>query len=221
VPGFLAANPAAWFNLPQHNRFTGRECFAAAARAIDPGVRRIGRDFVVQHDPDANRAFGDGPVRDRIGHAGVRRVDRLSQAEPPGMRRADFRSVARVIAVEAEWGDEDRTVDADTIHGSHHLVAADRCRSGDVPGPWAAYAALAGEVDAVVNVTAPGAAPVGLATTGNPIFVVPGSMLGAPSVSLPVLDDGGLPLGLQVLGFPQGDAGVFAVAGWIEDALSG
>jgi Asp-tRNA(Asn)/Glu-tRNA(Gln) amidotransferase A subunit family amidase len=85
----------------------------------------------------------------------------------------------------------------------------------------AAYAALAEPVDAVVSVTAPGAAPVGLETTGNPIFVVPGSMLGAPGVSLPLLEDGGLPLGLQVLGFPQGDADVFAVAGWIEDALRG
>ncbi len=84
-----------------------------------------------------------------------------------------------------------------------------------------AYAALAEEVDAVVSVTAPGAAPVGLETTGNPIFVVPGSMLGAPGITLPVLEDGGLPLGLQVLGFPQGDADVFAVAGWIEDALRG
>jgi Asp-tRNA(Asn)/Glu-tRNA(Gln) amidotransferase A subunit family amidase len=83
------------------------------------------------------------------------------------------------------------------------------------------YAALAGQVDAVVTVTAPGAAPIGLETTGNPIFVVPGSMLGAPGISLPVLEDGGLPLGLQVLGFPQGDADVFAVAGWIEDVLRG
>ncbi len=81
--------------------------------------------------------------------------------------------------------------------------------------------ALAGEVDAVISVTASGAAPVSLETTGSPIFVVPGSMLGAPGVRLPVLDDGDLPLGLQVLGFPQGNAGVFAVASWIEDALRG
>ena len=73
----------------------------------------------------------------------------------------------------------------------------------------------------MIGVTAPGAAPVGLKTTGDPIFVVPGSLLGAPGVSLPVLDDGGLPLRLQVLGFPQGDADVFAVAGWIDDALRG
>jgi Asp-tRNA(Asn)/Glu-tRNA(Gln) amidotransferase A subunit family amidase len=84
-----------------------------------------------------------------------------------------------------------------------------------------AYAALAGQVDAVISVTAPGAAPVGLATTGNPVFVVPGSMLGAPGVSLPVLNDNGLPLGLQVLGSPQRDAALFAAAGWIEDTLLG
>jgi Asp-tRNA(Asn)/Glu-tRNA(Gln) amidotransferase A subunit family amidase len=82
-----------------------------------------------------------------------------------------------------------------------------------------AYAALAGEADAVVSVTAPGAAPIGLETTGNPIFVVPGSLLGAPGVTLPVLDDGGLPLGLQVLGFPQCDADLFGLAGWIDIAL--
>ncbi len=85
----------------------------------------------------------------------------------------------------------------------------------------AAHAGLAGKVDALISVTAPGAAPVGLETTGNPVFVVPGSLLGLPGVSLPVLDEAGLPLGLQVLGFPQADADVFAVAGWIEDALRG
>jgi Asp-tRNA(Asn)/Glu-tRNA(Gln) amidotransferase A subunit family amidase len=84
-----------------------------------------------------------------------------------------------------------------------------------------AYSVLAGQVDAVISVTAPGAAPVGLETTGNPVFVVPGSMLGAPGVSLPVLNDNGLPLGLQVLGFPQKDALLFAVAGWIENTLCG
>jgi Asp-tRNA(Asn)/Glu-tRNA(Gln) amidotransferase A subunit family amidase len=83
----------------------------------------------------------------------------------------------------------------------------------------AAYAALAGQVDAVVSVTAPGAAPVGLETTGNPVFVVPGSTLGALGVSLPVLSDNELLLGLQVLGFPQDDASVSAAAGWIEDTL--
>lgn len=83
----------------------------------------------------------------------------------------------------------------------------------------AAYAALCAKVDATVSVTAPGAAPVGLETTGNPIFVVPGSLLGAPGVSLPVLDDAGLPLGLQVLGVPQRDAALLATAAWMDELL--
>ncbi len=85
----------------------------------------------------------------------------------------------------------------------------------------AAYAALSERVDVVVSVTASGAAPVGLETTGDPIFVVPGSFLGAPGVSLPVLEADGLPLGLQVLGFPQADAALFGVAGWIEGVVRG
>jgi len=36
-----------------------------------------------------------------------------------------------------------------------------------------------------------------------------------------VLDDSGLPLGLQVLGFPQSDEILIAAAGWIEDTLRG
>jgi len=34
-----------------------------------------------------------------------------------------------------------------------------------------------------------------------------------PTLSLPVLDDGGLPLGLQLLGFLHRDVALFATAG--------
>jgi Asp-tRNA(Asn)/Glu-tRNA(Gln) amidotransferase A subunit family amidase len=74
---------------------------------------------------------------------------------------------------------------------------------------------------ALISVTAPGAAPVGLSTTGDPIFVVPGSYLGVPGVSLPLLQAEGLPLGLQLLGFPDHDATLFGHAAWVEQTLSG
>jgi Asp-tRNA(Asn)/Glu-tRNA(Gln) amidotransferase A subunit family amidase len=77
----------------------------------------------------------------------------------------------------------------------------------------AVYHTLAKEFDACITLSAPGAAPVGLNSTGNPVFVVPGSMLGVPTLSLPVLDDGGLPLGLQLLGFLHRDVALFATAG--------
>ena len=82
------------------------------------------------------------------------------------------------------------------------------------------YAKLAAGCDGLVSVTAPGAAPVGLGSTGNPIFVVPGSMLGVPVVTLPVLQTEGLPLGLQLLGFEGGDAALFALAGGVESILA-
>jgi Asp-tRNA(Asn)/Glu-tRNA(Gln) amidotransferase A subunit family amidase len=40
-------------------------------------------------------------------------------------------------------------------------------------------------------------------------------MLGVPAISLPVLEDGGLPLGLQLLGFADGDAALFSTAGGV------
>jgi Asp-tRNA(Asn)/Glu-tRNA(Gln) amidotransferase A subunit family amidase len=79
----------------------------------------------------------------------------------------------------------------------------------------AIYQALAAEVDACVTLSAPGAAPVGLASTGDAAFVIPGSMLGVPAISLPVLQDDGLPLGLQLLGFTDADAALFSAAGGV------
>jgi Asp-tRNA(Asn)/Glu-tRNA(Gln) amidotransferase A subunit family amidase len=82
------------------------------------------------------------------------------------------------------------------------------------------FAALAQSYDGALTLPATGAAPLGLASTGNPIFAVPFSLLGVPTVSLPVLSAEGLPLGLQVVGFEGGDAGLFAIAAWVRDRLS-
>jgi Asp-tRNA(Asn)/Glu-tRNA(Gln) amidotransferase A subunit family amidase len=79
----------------------------------------------------------------------------------------------------------------------------------------AVYQTLAGEFDACLTLSAPGAAPVGLGSTGDPAFVIPGSMLGVPAISLPVLQDEGLPLGLQLLGFTNADAALFSTAGGV------
>jgi Asp-tRNA(Asn)/Glu-tRNA(Gln) amidotransferase A subunit family amidase len=79
----------------------------------------------------------------------------------------------------------------------------------------AIFQTLAEEVDACVTLSAPGAAPVGLNWTGNPAFAIPGSMLGVPALSLPLLLDEGLPLGLQLLGFADADAALFSTAGGV------
>jgi Asp-tRNA(Asn)/Glu-tRNA(Gln) amidotransferase A subunit family amidase len=83
----------------------------------------------------------------------------------------------------------------------------------------AIYQSLEAESDACVTLSAPGAAPVGLEWTGDPAFVVPGSMLGVPTLSLPALEDGGLPLGLQLIGFADADAALFSTAGGVLAVL--
>jgi Asp-tRNA(Asn)/Glu-tRNA(Gln) amidotransferase A subunit family amidase len=80
----------------------------------------------------------------------------------------------------------------------------------------ALYAALAAECDACVSLSAPAAAPLGLESTGDPNCTSHASLLGIPAISLPLLQDEGLPLGLQVTGFVNGDAQAFAAAAAIK-----
>jgi Asp-tRNA(Asn)/Glu-tRNA(Gln) amidotransferase A subunit family amidase len=78
------------------------------------------------------------------------------------------------------------------------------------------YAELAADCDACITLSAPAAAPMGLESTGDPTFTVHTSYLGIPAISLPVLEEDGMPLGLQVVGFINRDADVFAAAAAIE-----
>jgi Asp-tRNA(Asn)/Glu-tRNA(Gln) amidotransferase A subunit family amidase len=101
----------------------------------------------------------------------------------------------------------DRLVQAEAMTIDHYrAMLKDREMCRDI------YAGLATVFDACITLTATGAAPVGLGSTGNPVFVVPASMLGIPAISLPVLSDGGLPLGLQLMGFADRDAALFSFA---------
>lgn len=79
----------------------------------------------------------------------------------------------------------------------------------------AVYAGLKDRFDACVTLSAPGAAPKGLAWTGDPLFTVATSLVGMPAVTLPVLHEDGLPLGLQIIGFTDEDEALFATAGGI------
>jgi Asp-tRNA(Asn)/Glu-tRNA(Gln) amidotransferase A subunit family amidase len=85
----------------------------------------------------------------------------------------------------------------------------------------ALYEALASACDGCITLTATGAAPVGLESTGKPIFAVPFSFLGVPALSLPLLKEQNLPLGLQITGFANRDAAAFSVAGFVTQTLGG
>jgi len=83
----------------------------------------------------------------------------------------------------------------------------------------AVHAELARNCDACITLAAPSNAPEGLASTGNPDFAVPASLLGVPALSLPLFEVNAMPLGLQLIGYFDRDADAFAIASWIASAL--
>jgi Asp-tRNA(Asn)/Glu-tRNA(Gln) amidotransferase A subunit family amidase len=88
----------------------------------------------------------------------------------------------------------------------------------------AARAALAesfAQVDVLLTFSAPGAAPKGLASTGNTRFNLLWTLMGVPCVNVPAhVADGGLPVGVQVIAPFGADAKALAAARFVEAALA-
>ena len=87
----------------------------------------------------------------------------------------------------------------------------------------ALYAALLDTIagfDAILTPAAQGVAPLGLESTGSPMFNFLWTYLGVPAISLPLLDVGGLPLGVQLVGRRDEDANLIAVATAFEVATA-
>ena len=81
-------------------------------------------------------------------------------------------------------------------------------------------AALFERHDLVLTPSAPGAAPPGLETTGDPVFNRTWTLLGTPCVHLPTATDDGLPVGVQLVGRPGDDGRFLAMAAWAERRLA-
>ena len=176
---------------------------------------------------EAKEALDD--ARRRLEAHGVRVVDRSGSAPVAAVEDAIANAMDISMSINAWEGRwplntysrdmdagklsqtaRDRLVEAEALSQEEYRdLLAERVRVRGV------YAALAGEVDACVTLAAPAAAPVGLDWTGDPSFTVHTSLIGMPTVTLPVLADDGLPLGLQVIGFTDADASLMAVAGGI------
>jgi Asp-tRNA(Asn)/Glu-tRNA(Gln) amidotransferase A subunit family amidase len=77
------------------------------------------------------------------------------------------------------------------------------------------------QFDALLAPSARGEAPVGLGSTGDPIFSRIWTLLGLPCLSLPVgVGTNGLPLGLQLIGPMNDEVTLFAAARWVEQTVS-
>ncbi len=75
------------------------------------------------------------------------------------------------------------------------------------------------DFDAIITPSTPGVAPVGDAT-GSPVFNSLWSLTGLPAVTLPLLaGEGGMPLGVQLVGAARDDARLLRTANWLVEQL--
>ncbi len=76
------------------------------------------------------------------------------------------------------------------------------------------------EHDVILTPSAPGAAPYGLGSTGNPAFNKLWTLLGTPCVNVPGLREGELPLGVQIVGRFGRDRLTLEAALFLERAIA-
>jgi Asp-tRNA(Asn)/Glu-tRNA(Gln) amidotransferase A subunit family amidase len=74
--------------------------------------------------------------------------------------------------------------------------------------------------DVILTPSAPGAAPHGLGATGDPAFNRLWTLMGTPCVNVPVLSEGELPLGLQIVGRFGRDRAALEAALFLERAMA-
>jgi Asp-tRNA(Asn)/Glu-tRNA(Gln) amidotransferase A subunit family amidase len=77
------------------------------------------------------------------------------------------------------------------------------------------------DVDVLLTPSAPGEAPAGLESTGDPVFCRAWTLLHVPCVNVPgAAGPLGLPVGVQLVGPPRGDAALLAAVEWVAARLA-
>jgi Asp-tRNA(Asn)/Glu-tRNA(Gln) amidotransferase A subunit family amidase len=174
----------------------------------------------------ARKAFD--AAKEKLAKAGIELKGRRDDADIEAAERAmaDAQPLSLAInAWEGRWplntyADLDKTKLSEGSLG--RLKQSETMTQKDVAGLLAqrvaarqAFATAASRDDAFVTLGACGAAPVGLGSTGNTAMNVAASLLGCPAITIPLLEDEGMPLGLQLLGGVDHDADLMAIAAWV------
>ena len=110
----------------------------AGEDTVQPRLRGAGFDHgkaLGQHDASAHCAGRVRPLGNLLRHIDGRGVERLDQAESRWMPGMHLAGVAAVVAVHAERGNQEGAIDANGIHGRHHVVARHLRRPNERSGP--------------------------------------------------------------------------------------
>ncbi|WP_290999163.1 amidase [Hoeflea sp.] len=207
---------------------TGRDLNAGVDdEPVDPGKIRVGlyRCALLEGaDPDMQAALSQ--AADKAADAGFD-VGEIGEPEAMAMARgahSDIRNFEAGLVCGSDlalFGDQMSEVLARTITNGQAISpqAYDAARKLAKRGR-AATRALFNEVDILLTPAAPGAAPLGLESTGDPRFNKLWTLMGTPAVNIPGFRDAnGMPLGIQAVARFGQDKALLNVAAALERAF--
>ena len=128
--------------------------------------------------------------------------------------------------LEREWNNSRDLLSAQLraqIERGREVRAAEYLRALSQVGPaYESFVELFEQrYDAILTPAAPGAAPKGLASTGDPAFCTLWTLCGMPAISLPLLQSAdGLPIGVQLVGPRHGDARLLRTGRWLAARMA-
>ena len=189
-----------------------------------PRIGLIREYFLEQCDDEIKRHTED--VAQRLSHAGAS-VEELALPESFASCHPAHRVVMNVEAAAfhedlfKERPDDygpvlSRTIETGMLVPGVRYLEAQRLRRRFKEE----ITALVSRVDVLLTPTTVTPAPRDLNTTGDPMFQTPWTFAGLPTVTIPSgLSQSDLPLGIQLVGRPFGEADLLAAARWCEATL--
>ena len=166
-------------------------------------------------------------TRQKLSGTGIEVRGRTDDPDIEALEQAIANSLPLTLAINTWEGRWPRNTYADRDAGKLSASAIERIRAAEAmtqqeyrqllaqrAAMRSRYAELVDRYDVFAALGASGAAPIGLGSTGNVAMNTGASSLGVPALTLPVLQDEGLPLGLQLLAGMDCDAALFGAAAW-------
>jgi len=196
---------------------------ANEAPPIEPMLAFIKTPHWDRVDADAKEAFGE--LVEALGER-VEEVELFPSADGAWDWHKTIMEVDMAASFEREWQQgRDRLSQQlrSLIERGREVRAVDYKRAMRAIAPViASFDELFMErYDAILTPAAPGVAPKGLGSTGDPRFCTLWTLLGMPALSLPLMRGaGGLPLGVQLVGRRGFDARLMRTARWLGEKLA-
>jgi Asp-tRNA(Asn)/Glu-tRNA(Gln) amidotransferase A subunit family amidase len=222
----LAEQLAGWDEKDPDTRPRARvplQALAAEEPPIPPVLAFIKTPQWERADADTREAFGE--LVEALG-------DRVEEVElfPSALEAWDWQRTimaAEMAAnLEREWrAGKDRLSPQlrELIERGREVRAVDyqRAMGAIVPAVESLDELFMERYDAILTPAALGTAPRGLASTGDPVFCTPWTLLGMPALSVPLMQGANrLPLGAQLVGRRGFDARLMRTARWLVAKLA-